>query len=141
MIAKQFGNTWIIRIARGEEIVSTLQKICVDNDIRLGVVSAIGAVNEATIGLYDVDNKIYHSESYTGDMEIVNLAGNVSSMDDEIYLHLHVSLSDTSHKLFGGHLNRAVVSATCEIFIQTIPGEINRFKDNETGLNLIEFKD
>lgn len=138
MKAKQSGTAWIIRIQRGEEVVASLQKACTENQIRLGIVSAIGAVNEATIGLYDVDNKVYHSESYTGDMEIVNLSGNVSTMNDEIYLHLHASLSDSSHKLFGGHLNRAVVSATCEVFIQTIPGSIDRFKDSETGLNLLD---
>jgi uncharacterized protein len=138
MKARQSGSAWIIRIQRGEEIVASLQKACTENQIRLGIVSAIGAVNEATIGLYDVDNKVYHSDSYTGDMEIVNLSGNVSTMNDEIYLHLHVSLSDSSHKLFGGHLNRAVVSATCEVFIQTIPGGIGRFKDSETGLNLLD---
>ncbi len=139
MIAKQFGDTWIIRIQRGEEVVASIEKACRDNNIRLGVVSGIGAVNEATIGLYDVENKVYHSESYNGDMEIVNLAGNVSTMEGDIYLHLHVSLSDNSHELFGGHLNRAVVCATCEVFIQTIPGEIDRFKDDETGLNLMNF--
>ena len=138
MEAKQFGNTWIIRIQRGEEVVASLEKACRDNNIRLGVVSGIGAVGEATIGLYDVENQQYHSESYTGDMEIVSLAGNVTTMHGETYLHLHISLSDSSHKLFGGHLNRALVSATCEVFIQTIPGEVDRFKDSETGLNLLK---
>lgn len=137
MFAKQFGNTWIIRIKRGEEVVASLEKACRENGIRLGSMTAIGAVNEATIGLYDVENKKYHSESYTGDMEIVNLTGNVTTMNGELYLHMHVSLSDATHKLFGGHLNRAVVSATCEVFIHTAPGEAGRFKDEETGLNLI----
>ncbi|MBN1296994.1 DNA-binding protein [bacterium] len=138
MEAKQIGNTWIIRIRRGEEIIATLTTACRENHIRLGIISAIGAVGEATIGLYDVSRQQYHSESYSGDMEIVCLTGNVTTMHGEIYLHLHVSLSDVSHNLIGGHLNRAVVSATCEVFIQTIPGEIDRFTDDETGLNLLK---
>ena len=138
MEIKQFGKTYVIRIQRGEEVVAALEKACKDHNIRLGVVSGIGAVGEATIGLYDVENQEYHSESFCGDMEIVNLAGNVSTMNGEVYLHLHISLSDSSHKLFGGHLNRAVVSATCEAFIQTIDGEVDRFKDDETGLNLLK---
>lgn len=138
MKIKKFGSSYIIRIQRGEEVVETLEKVCADHNIRLGVVSGIGAVGEATIGLYDVENQQYHSESYTGDMEITSLAGNVTTMNGATYLHLHVSLSDHTHKLFGGHLNRAVVCATCEVFIQTIDGEVDRFKDSETGLNLLK---
>ena len=138
MEAKKLKNTWIIRIDRGEEIVATLTKVCSDNNIHLGEISAIGAVNEATIGLYDVVNQEYHSEDFTGDMEIVSLAGNVSTMNGEIYLHLHIGLSDATHKMFGGHLNRAVVSATCELFIRTVDGVVDRFKDSETGLNLLK---
>ena len=70
MHAQKFGSTWVIRIQRGEEIVAAMTKACKDNNIRLGIVSAIGAVGEATIGLYDVANQEYHSESFSGDMEI-----------------------------------------------------------------------
>jgi len=140
MKAKQFGDTWIVRIDRGEEIVEMITNVCTENQIYLGQISAIGAVDEATIGLYDVKNQIYHSEKFTGDMEIANLSGNISTMNDDIYLHLHISLSDSSHKLFGGHLNAGIVSATCEVFIQTVNGRLDRYKDSEVGLNLLKLQ-
>ena len=42
-------------------------------------------------------------------------------------------------EVFGGHLNRAIVSATCEMIINIIDGRVDRYFDEEIGLNLFEF--
>ena len=42
-------------------------------------------------------------------------------------------------KVFGGHLNRAIVSATCEMIINIIDGRVDRYFDEEIGLNLFKF--
>ena len=50
-----------------------------------------------------------------------------------------LALVDSEGKVFGGHLNRAVVSATCEMVINVIDGVVDRVFDNETGLNIFKF--
>lgn len=42
-------------------------------------------------------------------------------------------------EVFGGHLNRAIVRATCEMIINVIDGKVDRYFDEEIGLNLFEF--
>ena len=51
---------------------------------------------------------------------------------------MHIILSDSDYKTFGGHLNRAVVSATCEVIIEEYEGTLERYFDDNIGLNLFE---
>jgi len=50
-----------------------------------------------------------------------------------------MSAGDGTGKVFGGHLNRAVVSATCEMIINIIDGEVDRVFNEEVGLNILDF--
>jgi len=137
---KKFGNKYIVRIDRGEEIVETLKKFCEDNNIKLGTIIGIGATNKAKIGLFNVEEKKYYSKELKGDHEIAPLYGNISTMNNEVYLHIHANLCNKENKAFGGHLNSAVVSATFEAVIEVIDGEVDRAFNEEVGLNLYNFK-
>ena len=39
----------------------------------------------------------------------------------------------------GGHVNELYISATCEMILRLIPGEVGRKPDAVTGLNLFDF--
>lgn len=136
MKSKKFGSKFIVRIDKGQEIINTLKQFCKDNDIKLGTVGGMGSTNNATIGLFETKRKKYHSINLVGDYEIDQLTGNISTMNGEVYIHVHVNLSDSSYSSFGGHLNSAIVSATCEIVIDIIKGEVDREFSEEIGLNL-----
>ena len=136
--SKKIENKYFIRIDRGEEIVSTLTEFCNKRSIKLGKMSAIGAVNEVEIGLFDPLKKEYHSNILKGTFEILSITGNITSNKDQPYLHMHIMLSDSEYNAFGGHLNRAVVSATCEVIIDEFEGNLDRYFDENTGLNLFE---
>ena len=71
--------------------------------------------------------------------EIVSLTGTINTKDGEFYTHLHMSAGNDKGEVFGGHLNRAVVSVTCEMVINIIDGTVDRYFDEETGLNLFRF--
>ena len=100
---------------------------------------ALGATDEFTVGVYNVDEKQYHALTFTGAHEIVSLAGTVNTMDGAYYSHLHMSAANESGTVVGGHLNAARVSATCEMIVTVIDGTVDRFKDAVTGLNLFKF--
>ena len=137
---KRFGNKIMMRLDEGEEVVETLKRFCKNMGIRLGLITGIGAVNKATIGFFDVENNEYHTKELVGNFEVAPLYGNISTMNDEVYLHIHVNLCDSEHKSFGGHLSSAVVSATFEAFIDVIDGELKRVFDEKIGLNLLRFE-
>lgn len=136
---RRFGNTIVARIDRGEEILVAVREIAGTEHIQLASVSALGATNDFTVGVYNVDEKQYHANDYKGNFEIVSLTGTINTMDGEFYTHLHMSAGDEKGQVFGGHLNRAVVSAVCEMVITVIDGVVDRRFSEEIGLNLFRF--
>ena len=119
---KRFGNVYVVRLDKEEEIVETLKAFCATNQITLGWVSGIGAVNRVTLGLFETKPKRYIAEELTGDFEITALSGNITSMNKEVYLHLHATVCGLQHKTYGGHLTSAVVSATAELIVASVGG-------------------
>ena len=136
---RRFGDRIIARFDKGEELLEQLKVLALRENIRLAEVSALGAVDDFTVGVYKVAEKKYYANSFQGPFEIVSLTGTISTMDGEYYAHLHMSAGNDRGEVFGGHLNAARISATCEMVIDVIDGVVERRADPEVGLNLFEF--
>lgn len=136
---RRFGNKIIARIDKGEEILEKIKEISLKEDIRLAEVTALGAINDFTARVFKTLEKKYDSNDFKGNFEIVSLTGTINTMDGCFYTHIHMSAGNEKGEVFGGHLNRAVVSATCEMVITIIDGSVDRRFDEEVGLNLLNF--
>ncbi len=137
---RRFGNDYVIRFQKGEDIVCSMMELCRKEGIRLGSVSGLGATNEVTLGVFNTAKQQYEKAVLTGDFEITSCIGNVSTMNGETYLHLHMNVADPVRGIIaGGHLNRAVISLTGEFFIHAIDGTGEREFSPEVGLNLFKF--
>lgn len=136
---RRFNNKYFVRIDRGEEIMSQLKTFCEKEKITLAEVKALGAVDDFEVGLFDVTEKKYHRNNFKFPAEITSLWGTVTTKDGKFYSHIHMSAGDKEGKVFGGHLTRAVVSATCEMIIDISDGIVERKFNDEVGLNLFEF--
>ena len=136
---KRFPNAIVLRVDRGEEILEQLKAVCLKENVKLASVSGIGAINDLTSGVWDVERKEYYSNHFTGVYEVANLVGTITTMNGEYYAHIHISAGDAQGHVVGGHLNRAVVSATSEIVLHLIDGTVEREFSPEVGLNLLKF--
>ena len=136
---KRFGNHIIVRMDRGEEILEQVKALAEQEHIRLATVQALGAINDFTVGVFNTDTKTYGATHFSGPYEIVSLNGTIDSMDGKFYAHLHMSAGNDQGQVFGGHLNRAVISAVCEMVVTVIDGQIDRKFHPEVGLNLFQF--
>ena len=135
---KRSSNTIILRVDRGEEIVSAVKRACEREHVTCASVAGIGAVDHAVVGLYHVAGRQYHSNTFDGEMEMTSLLGNVSEKDGQVYLHFHANFAKEDGQVLGGHLSEAVVSGTAEIFITVEPTAVGRISDPVTGLNLFD---
>ena len=136
---RKFDHTYIVRMDPGEEILEQVKALALQEGIRLASVQALGAVNDFTVGVFKTDEKKYYANSFQGSYEIVSLTGTINTMDGQFYCHLHMSAGDDKGQVVGGHLNRAVVSATCEMVVTAIDGSVDRAFSEEVGLNLFKF--
>lgn len=136
---RKFGDTYVVRMDKGEEILEQVKALALAEHIQLASVQALGAVNDITVGVFDTVKKEYHANSFQGTFEIVSLTGTIDTMNGQFYTHLHMSAGDGQGRVFGGHLNRAVVSATCEMVVREISGTVDRAFSPEIGLNLLKF--
>lgn len=135
---KRFGEDIVARLEVGEEVVASLAEIAEREGVTFAEVSGIGAADDIAVSVYDVGAKRYFDNEYREPMEITSILGTVSEMDGEPYIHIHLTAGRADGTVIGGHLKRAVISATCELVLHTVYGRVPRFYDERTGLNLME---
>lgn len=63
-----------------------------------------------------------------GQFELISLLGNISKMNNKLFVHLHASISYRNYDTYSGHLTKAIVSATVGITINMTNLEIERKK-------------
>lgn len=136
---KKFENTYFIRLDKGEKVLENIKAFCIENDIKLGYFFGIGSLDAAELAHYIVKTRKYTNQFYRQPLEIISLNGNITAMNNEVYLHCHACLSDVNMEAIAGHLKEGVVGATAEIILIKIDDEVNREYDNEIGLNLVRF--
>ena len=136
---RQFGDKYILRVDKGEEILETITRLCEMEDIKLGYAVGLGATDRVVVGLFDTVNKVYKKTEITGPMEITSLVGDISTQEGKTYLHFHINVCDEAMNVHGGHMNACYISATGEITVVKIDGRVEREMSEEIGLNLYKF--
>ena len=81
---KRFGSKIIVRIDKDEEILEKVKELALKEKIRLAAVQALGATNSFTVGVYNVAEKKYYANTFSGSFEIVSLTGTINTMNGEI---------------------------------------------------------
>jgi predicted DNA-binding protein with PD1-like motif len=121
-----------------EDVLSLLTKYCQETSITAGSFSALGAAKEVIIAYYNLDKKQYEDHMVHENVEILNLTGNISLMENKYIIHCHGVFGRKDCSTIGGHVKKLIVSATCEIILTKLEGTLERAFDEKTGLNLLK---
>ena len=141
---RKFGDTYYIRLDRGDEIVSSLTAMCVNEGIRSATFSGIGGCGDAEIKVFSPADGAFRTERIEGMLELVSILGNVISNDLSGYsCHAHAVFSyaeDGEHRVVAGHLGSSTVRYTAEIELRpVVGGAIGKRYDPETGTDFWGF--
>lgn len=141
---RKLGDTWYVRIDRGEEIVACLLTLCRREGIASATYSGIGGCSSAELQVFNPERGAFDTERLEGMLELVSFMGNVIT-DAEGALHHH------THALFaydrsgergvvGGHLKATTVLYTAELELHPVTGgTIGARHDPETGTAFWDF--
>ena len=130
------GSRIFIRLELGDEVHSSLAEVASRESASGGWFSGIGKASDVELGYYNLERKDYDRTPVAGDVEVASVAGSLGLVDGKPFVHLHAVVSDPTGVTRGGHLFRAVTSATLEFVLLVADGPIERTRDEETGLNL-----
>ena len=131
-------KTHLVRLKKGDEIISGVVEFCAANNITSGWFSGLGAASHAELAIYDLEKKEYFRKTISDTLEIANLTGNISKLDDKTTIHCHATLALSNFDAVAGHVDKLIVAATCEIIIFEIETKLKRRHDQKIGLNLLE---
>ena len=142
---RKIGDTYYIRMDRGDEVIANILEVCRKESIPSAVFSGIGGCKSAELQVFIPETGEFETEQLEGMLELVSINGNVVSGEDgRLYHHTHALFSykqDGQHGMAGGHLKATTVLYTAEIELRpTVGGSIGRKFDPETGTGFWEFK-
>lgn len=137
------------RILPGTDFISGIEKICNENGIESGTLSAIGSLEKATFVIpvkkEGTKKGIGYSEPNTvmGPLELLSSKGFISKdaeSDSGLFIHIHGIVSDIKGRLYGGHFlkreNPALLTLDVVIF-EYEEVSLLRDYDPEIGMRLI----
>ncbi len=94
-------------------------------------------MSRATIRYYDQAKKDWIDLELDQRLEVVSMTGNVSLLNGEPIVHLHVVLADEEGRCYGGHLGNNTLVFNLEILMNTLSGpSVIRKMDAQTGLTI-----
>ena len=133
-------NVYVLSLDNHVEVSAAIAAFCAEKGILAGNIVGLGAVSEATFRFLDPNTLKYVDKTFTEQMEITNLTGNISQKDGKPYLHLHITASRRDYTCIGGHLLTAYINGACELYVEAFPDTfVGRYADPATGINLYQF--
>lgn len=136
---KRYNDKIILRLDVNDEITECVKEVALKERITAANVNGIGATADFTIGIFNLKSGEYDKYSYSGNHEITSLTGNISEVDGNPYVHLHITAAGDGD-FVGGHLLIAKISLTAEIIIDVISADITRIHNEKLKINTLVFK-
>ncbi len=138
MKVKQFRSHFIIRLEKDEELIQALEQFVRKYKIQGGFFFGLGVAKNLSLGYFDAHKKSYIKRRFKGEYEFTSLVGNISHLGKQVIIHAHATITDSRFKAYGGHIFKAYIPATCELFVWPVDKIVQRQKDPTTGLNLLK---
>ncbi len=139
MIYTQLGtDKFVLRLESGDDILQSIRQFATAKRLSASLLEGIGSLSKVKLGHYDFKRKKYSYETFEDDLEILNLSGNIASMNRQPLPHVHATLGRRDFSVIGGHMDEGSSANMVEIGVWKLPGKLVKAKDDEIGLNVLQ---
>ena len=128
-----------IKFEKDQLLLESLTDYAKKYSIKTAEISFIGAVQNVNVMYMNQDNKKYDKHAFEGGHEVLSGLGNISLLDGEAFVHVHITVADKDGNAFGGHLDEGTRIWLIEAVIKepTLFGKgIERHFDDEICLSV-----
>lgn len=124
------------RLKPGQDLKQELIALTSKQNISGSILTCVGSLSFIEIRMAGAEPSRQNIQSYSGDYEIISLTGTLSPDG----VHLHISISDSTGQVLGGHLKgKATVKTTAEVIVAVeTDKEYKRKLDKSTGFDEFE---
>lgn len=135
----QQGRRFLLVFQQGDDVLGTVRAFAREHGIEGASITALGALERATIAYWDWESKEYQDHAVDQQVEVASLVGNVAVAPDgeDLKVHAHVVLGLADGSAKAGHLRSGTVRPTLEMFLHETRGPLRRHQDEATGLALL----
>src|SRR5690606_19501792 len=99
----------------GDQVVAELERFARDRSLASAHFTAIGAFEDVVLRYFDWERREYEDIPVREQVEVLTLAGNISTNRGEPQVHAHVIVGRRDGSTRGGHLKEARVRPTLEL--------------------------
>jgi len=143
------GRTIFARILPGSELIESIKKICMENNIEIAYISTcIGSLEKVSFVYAVKDEERYYKIKYhepvvmIRPIEFLGAQGIIArNSNGEYQGHFHAQFSDENMNVYGGHLldSGNIVLATIELILnEIIDVKIKREYHKASGFSFFE---
>lgn len=129
-----------VRLRDGEDLRERIEKIAKEHNAPAGcILSVVGSLSKTNLRTPVLDPENITFKKMNEPVEIVSGTGTLAKDD----LHVHLSVSDSKGRVWGGHLSKGnIVRTTAEVVILIFDDvTYKRVHDPETGYEELEIED
>ena len=102
----------LMRLDHGEDILESIKGSMKEERSTMLIVTGLGMISDFELGYFDQGNYIINS--YAEPHELLALQGSIST-EGEPRIHIHATVANKRHEVYGGHLMRGKVWMSNEI--------------------------
>lgn len=131
-------RTFALVLETGDEAMAALAAFAAERQLKATQFTAIGAFSRVVVAYFDWTTKTYRNIPIDEQVEVLSLSGDITMEGSKPKVHAHAVLGKSDATAHGGHLIEGHVRPTLEIILIETPRHLQRRRDRETGLALID---